>query len=154
MDAHVGKHLFEECILRELAGRTRIIVLHQMQYIHNADYIIILEGGRVKRFGSPAQLEASGEDFSAYFTQDQASNASETDGAKDGGAATAEKEEAVSEEKDQTKRDEPKEAKEANSGKLTAAEDREVGIVRMKVYSAYLTCVRRSQSRDLQKPSH
>ena len=31
VDAHVGKHIFEECIKRELVGKSIILVTHQLQ---------------------------------------------------------------------------------------------------------------------------
>lgn len=42
VDAHVGKHLFEKCILKHLAGKTRILVTHQLQFLKQADLIIVL----------------------------------------------------------------------------------------------------------------
>lgn len=31
VDAHVGKHIFEECIKKELRGKSIILVTHQLQ---------------------------------------------------------------------------------------------------------------------------
>lgn len=31
VDVHVGKHIFEECIKKELLGRSIILVTHQLQ---------------------------------------------------------------------------------------------------------------------------
>lgn len=42
VDTHVGKHLFEECIVKHLDGKTRILVTHQLQYLKKADHIIVL----------------------------------------------------------------------------------------------------------------
>lgn len=42
VDTHVGKHLFEECILKHLNGKTRILVTHQLQYLKKADHIVVL----------------------------------------------------------------------------------------------------------------
>ncbi|XP_071648714.1 ATP-binding cassette sub-family C member 4 [Temnothorax longispinosus] len=50
VDAHVSKHLFHECIQRYLAGKTRILATHQLQYIKGVDAIILLEQGRMKYF--------------------------------------------------------------------------------------------------------
>ncbi|XP_039312865.1 probable multidrug resistance-associated protein lethal(2)03659 isoform X2 [Solenopsis invicta] len=50
VDAHVSKHLFQECIQRYLAGKTRILATHQLQYIKGVDAIILLEQGKIKYF--------------------------------------------------------------------------------------------------------
>jgi len=50
VDAHVSKHLFQECIQRYLASKTRILATHQLQYIKGVDGIILLEQGRMKYF--------------------------------------------------------------------------------------------------------
>jgi ATP-binding cassette subfamily C (CFTR/MRP) protein 4 len=42
VDTHVGKHLFEECIKTHLRKKTRILVTHQLQYIKDADLVVIL----------------------------------------------------------------------------------------------------------------
>lgn len=50
VDAHVSKHLFQECIQRYLAGKTRILATHQLQYIKGVDAIILLEQGKMLYF--------------------------------------------------------------------------------------------------------
>lgn len=42
VDVHVGKHLFDQCINGYLKNKTRILVTHQIQYLRDCDYIIIL----------------------------------------------------------------------------------------------------------------
>jgi ABC-type transport system involved in cytochrome bd biosynthesis, ATPase and permease components len=42
VDTHVGKHLFQECIKRHLRHKTRILVTHQLQYVKDADLVVIL----------------------------------------------------------------------------------------------------------------
>lgn len=42
VDTHVGKHLFDKCIRDYLSGKTRILVTHQLQFLKEADVIIIL----------------------------------------------------------------------------------------------------------------
>lgn len=43
VDAHVSKHLFEECILKYLQRKTRILVTHQLQFLNQADVVVVLE---------------------------------------------------------------------------------------------------------------
>ena len=40
VDAHVGKHLFEECIKKFLEDKVVILVTHQIQYLKEADNIL------------------------------------------------------------------------------------------------------------------
>lgn len=42
VDTHVGKHLFRECICSYLSGKTRILVTHQVQYLKEAELIIVM----------------------------------------------------------------------------------------------------------------
>lgn len=56
VDAHVGKLLFDECIgpngylARQRA--TRILVTHQVHFLKDADWIIVMEHGKVLRQGT------------------------------------------------------------------------------------------------------
>lgn len=50
VDTHVGKHLFEKCILQYLAGTTRILVTHQLQYLKASDLIIVINDVNQKKY--------------------------------------------------------------------------------------------------------
>ncbi|XP_066581201.1 probable multidrug resistance-associated protein lethal(2)03659 [Prorops nasuta] len=63
VDAHVGKHMFEECIDKYLRGKTRILVTHQLQYLRNVDRIIVLKDGAIQAEGSYDELGRMGVDF-------------------------------------------------------------------------------------------
>ncbi|XP_049573002.1 ATP-binding cassette sub-family C member 12 [Syngnathus scovelli] len=52
VDAHVGKHIFEECIKRQLRGKSIILVTHQLQYLEYCDDILVLENGEVQESGN------------------------------------------------------------------------------------------------------
>ncbi|KPV77486.1 uncharacterized protein RHOBADRAFT_24011 [Rhodotorula graminis WP1] len=56
VDAHVGKHLFDNAILGSLAGKTRILVTHALHFLPRVDYIICLEHGKVTQEGTYADL--------------------------------------------------------------------------------------------------
>ncbi|XP_068614030.1 ATP-binding cassette sub-family C member 12-like [Brachionichthys hirsutus] len=61
VDAHVGKHIFEECIKKELQGKSIILVTHQLQYLEFCDGILVLEDGEVLEDGDHnALMEANG----------------------------------------------------------------------------------------------
>ncbi|XP_063983809.1 ATP-binding cassette sub-family C member 4-like isoform X2 [Diachasmimorpha longicaudata] len=52
VDAHVGRSLFEGCFMEYLADKTRILATHQVQYLKDADLIIILNNGVIEKQGS------------------------------------------------------------------------------------------------------
>ncbi|KAI3377629.1 hypothetical protein L3Q82_008789, partial [Scortum barcoo] len=61
VDAHVGKHIFEECIKKELQGKSIILVTHQLQYLEFCDDILLLEDGEVREAGDhQALVKANG----------------------------------------------------------------------------------------------
>ncbi|XP_078400455.1 ATP-binding cassette sub-family C member 12 [Cetorhinus maximus] len=51
VDAHVGKHIFEQCVKTALREKTVILVTHQLQYLEHCDEIILLEDGKIKEKG-------------------------------------------------------------------------------------------------------
>ncbi|XP_015127764.1 multidrug resistance-associated protein 4 [Diachasma alloeum] len=51
VDAHVGRSLFEECFMKYLADKTRILVTHQVQYLKDVDFIVMLNRGVVEKQG-------------------------------------------------------------------------------------------------------
>lgn len=51
VDAHVGKHIFEECIKKALKGKTIILVTHQLQYLEFCDEVVLLDEGEVLEQG-------------------------------------------------------------------------------------------------------
>jgi ATP-binding cassette, subfamily C (CFTR/MRP), member 1 len=66
VDAHVGYHLMDQCICRLLAGKTRILVTHQLQVLQRskADRIFCLEEGRIVESGTYDELISRDGDFS------------------------------------------------------------------------------------------
>ena len=49
VDAHVGKHLFDEVIGPRgfVQNATRILVTHQVHFLKEADFIVIVENGQI-----------------------------------------------------------------------------------------------------------
>ncbi|XP_039312863.1 multidrug resistance-associated protein 4 isoform X2 [Solenopsis invicta] len=70
VDAHVSKHLFHECIQRYLAGKTRILATHQLQYIKGVDAIILLEQGKIKYFSHYQDLLEYRPEYSILLASD------------------------------------------------------------------------------------
>ncbi|XP_013873444.1 multidrug resistance-associated protein 9 isoform X2 [Austrofundulus limnaeus] len=56
VDVHVGKHIFEECIKKELRGKSVILVTHQLQYLEFCEEILVLEDGEIREAGDHQTL--------------------------------------------------------------------------------------------------
>lgn len=63
VDAHVGRHLIEECICGLMAGKTRILVTHQLHVLPHADRIFYMHDGKILEEGTYSELIENGEDF-------------------------------------------------------------------------------------------
>ena len=57
VDAKVGKHLFKKCIDGFLAGRVRILVTHQLQFLQHTDNVVVLHNGSVEYQGTFGHME-------------------------------------------------------------------------------------------------
>lgn len=60
VDAHVGKSLFEQCILGKdmLGNSTRLLVTHHVQYLQQCNHVLVLEHGRIAVQGTFEELLA------------------------------------------------------------------------------------------------
>ncbi|ORY41910.1 P-loop containing nucleoside triphosphate hydrolase protein [Rhizoclosmatium globosum] len=56
VDAHVGRHIFEVGIRQQCAGKTVILVTHQLNLLSQVDMIIFMESGQVLEIGSYHEL--------------------------------------------------------------------------------------------------
>ena len=70
VDVHVGRHLFRKCIRGFLSDKAVILVTHQLQYLQEAEEIIVLKNGKIQERGGFQDLLKNGMDFSAFLAQD------------------------------------------------------------------------------------
>ncbi len=68
VDAHVGRHLFEDCIKTYLRSKVVILVTHQIQYLKEADNILVLHQGKITHQGSYETILDTCEDISTFLT--------------------------------------------------------------------------------------
>eukprot|EP01039_Chlorochromonas_danica_P007900 gene7900-8715_t len=159
VDAHVGQHLFDNCIMELLKrGKCIILVTNALQYVRYSSRILVLKDGRIAETGTfddlltnntlfsemmntmqetmttGASLTANNDDDSGKNGQEAASTSTGTDSLP---KTVANKEnEAVS--KTTSNSAAPLASKPA-SGKLISTEEREVGDVDMKIYMKWAT---------------
>lgn len=77
VDAHVGKHLFDEVIgPRGRFGQsiTRVLITHQVHFLKEADVIVIIENGQITHRGTYAELSNSDLDFAKLLHRDEEDN--------------------------------------------------------------------------------
>ncbi|KAJ2661494.1 hypothetical protein IWW48_002361 [Coemansia sp. RSA 1200] len=64
VDAHTGKHILMECLLGKtklMHGRTRVLITHHVPMcLPYADFMVMLNNGRVVLKGTPQELKAQG----------------------------------------------------------------------------------------------
>lgn len=74
VDPAVAKHLLRKCIKKFLVqerGATVILVTHQIQFLQQADQVIVIRGeGKVAAIGSYEELTRSGFDFNALLPKE------------------------------------------------------------------------------------
>ncbi|KAF4079997.1 hypothetical protein AMELA_G00165440 [Ameiurus melas] len=58
VDAEVGRHLFDHCICGILKKKPRILVTHQLQYLKEADHILVLKE-KEEQIGRTGTIESS-----------------------------------------------------------------------------------------------
>ncbi|XP_047097620.1 ATP-binding cassette sub-family C member 5-like isoform X4 [Schistocerca piceifrons] len=81
VDAHVGAHIFEKCILTALKHKTVLLVTHQVQFLSRCDKIYVLKDGRILEEGTHEELMASEKEYSIMIkrytaNKDQENNVS------------------------------------------------------------------------------
>ncbi|XP_065662304.1 ATP-binding cassette sub-family C member 10 isoform X3 [Hydra vulgaris] len=56
VDDHVASHIFKHCIMGLLKDKTRILVTHQTKFIRDADFVVLMEKGKISKFGHPKDI--------------------------------------------------------------------------------------------------
>jgi ATP-binding cassette, subfamily C (CFTR/MRP), member 1 len=158
VDIHVGKHIYEHCILGALAGKTRVLVTHQLYTLQRADVIVCMRDGRISETGTYAELIEAGLDFFSLIDEhgdvdvDEQQQQQHDDGGADGLATSSIDAKKVDDDDndndgnggddgddpfaDEKKRKQA--AQDEEDGQLIGKEERDVGDVDRRVYWAYV----------------
>uniref|UniRef100_A0A673VW37 ATP-binding cassette sub-family C member 5 n=1 Tax=Salmo trutta TaxID=8032 RepID=A0A673VW37_SALTR len=67
LDAHVGNHIFNNAIKKQLRHKTIIFVTHQLQYLVDCDDVIFMREGSITEQGSHEDLMRLNRDYAAMF---------------------------------------------------------------------------------------
>lgn len=69
VDTHVGRHLFDECMRGFLGKQLVILVTHQLQFLEDADLIVIMDKGVISACGTYEEMLKSGQDFAQLLVE-------------------------------------------------------------------------------------
>ncbi|CAL4956364.1 unnamed protein product [Urochloa decumbens] len=58
VDAHTGAHLFKECLMQQMSSKTVIYVTHQLEFLRDADLVLVMKEGRIVQSGKYDDLIA------------------------------------------------------------------------------------------------
>ncbi|KAK8137647.1 ATP-binding cassette transporter protein [Apiospora sp. TS-2023a] len=122
VDAHVGRHIFDNAIAGLLKDKCRILATHQLWVLNRCDRIIWMEGGKIQAVDTFANLMANDPGFQKVM---------ETTAVEE----KHEEEEAVVEEKTADTKDKKKKKRAPG---LMQAEERAVASVPWSVYGDYV----------------
>lgn len=59
LDQNVGRHIFEECFLKDLKEKGRkcvLLIMHQLQFLPQTDYIVVVNKGKISQSGTYEEL--------------------------------------------------------------------------------------------------
>ncbi|KAF9044293.1 multidrug resistance-associated ABC transporter [Panaeolus papilionaceus] len=70
VDAYVGKHILENCLLDgPMANRTRVLVTHALHVLDKVDYIYVMDNGSIIERGTYKELIANGALFARLIEE-------------------------------------------------------------------------------------
>lgn len=127
LDPEVAKQLFFECIIELMAGKTRILVTNQIQFLSSVDRVIALQKGTVIEQGSYQNLIA-----------DQNSEINRLLSGSSTGRSSRKKGVKSVETNDGPETSAPIPTSTLQTDSLTTKEERNVGAVSVSVYTDYL----------------
>ncbi|XP_011185639.2 probable multidrug resistance-associated protein lethal(2)03659 [Zeugodacus cucurbitae] len=82
VDTHVGRHLFDQCMRGFLREDIVLLVTHQLQFLEQADVIVIMDKGKVSAVGTYESMRRSGLDFAKLLVApDLSADADSSNGA-------------------------------------------------------------------------
>ncbi|KAL1335647.1 hypothetical protein HN51_030120 [Arachis hypogaea] len=140
LDAHVAKQVFDKCIKGELRGKTRVLVTNQLHFLSQVDRIILIHEGTVKEEGTFEELSNQGPLFQKLMENAGKMEEYEEETVD---TETADPKSSSKQVANGELNDTAKSGSKAKEGKsvLIKQEERETGVVSMKVLARYKTAL-------------
>ncbi|XP_070557375.1 ATP-binding cassette sub-family C member 9-like [Ptychodera flava] len=146
LDVHVGSHLVEHGIVDMLVreGRTVILVTHQLQYLHLANKVVLMDDGKVGKEGNLKEIQLHDPDlFAAWQETLRVLSESDRDSeSEDERVLSAEDERLELRQRVSSKETQEKLSVNGSVGALIEKEERLAGSVSWRVYRTYAKAVK------------
>ncbi|KAH9068488.1 ABC transporter [Lactarius deliciosus] len=127
LDAHVGESVFNNVLLDNSSGATRILVTHALHFLPKVDHIYFMADGRITEHGTFDEMMANGDDFARTFDEFVTKDQTESKG-KTG----------VDIQDDDADEDVKKRQAATRGAQLMQVEERNTGVVSFQVYKQYI----------------
>ncbi|EWC43729.1 hypothetical protein DRE_07389 [Drechslerella stenobrocha 248] len=125
VDAHVGRHMFDEAINGLLKGKCRVLATHQLHILSRCDRIVVMADGEINAIGTFDELMANNDTFKTMLSMTAAEESSD--------------EEANSNDQKEHLEDSPKDkSHEGKASGLMQTEERASKSVGWPIYYAYM----------------
>ncbi|KAI9439889.1 ABC transporter [Lactarius indigo] len=125
LDAHVGESVFNNVLLDNSSGATRILVTHALHFLPKVDHIYFMVDGRITEDGTFEEMMANGDDFARTFDEFVTKDQTESKGKSD-----------VDIEDDTDENVKRRAAK--RGAQLMQVEERNTGAINFRVYKQYI----------------
>uniref|UniRef100_A0A2N9IBK5 ABC-type xenobiotic transporter n=1 Tax=Fagus sylvatica TaxID=28930 RepID=A0A2N9IBK5_FAGSY len=140
VDAHTGSEIFKECVHGALKDKTILLVTHQVDFLHNANLILVMRDGMIVQSGMYEELLESDMDFSALVAAHETS----MDIVVKGTTSSENLQKIPKSPHNSPRQEEPNSEKSPvdqskGTSKLIEDEERETGHVSLDVYRQYCT---------------
>ncbi|XP_048836747.1 multidrug resistance-associated protein 5 isoform X1 [Brienomyrus brachyistius] len=134
LDAHVGNHIFNNAIKKQLRQKTVLFITHQLQYLVDCDDVIVMRDGSITEQGTHDFLMRLNADYAAMFNSLQLGEAPCVEVTKKTSGNSLKK--PPEKKAGSVKKDTPVNK---DSGQLMQVEERGRGSVPWSVYRVYMT---------------
>lgn len=57
VDTDVAEHLMKKCVVQLLQGKTRILCTHRLEFVDQADTVVLMEEGTIVRTGRKDRVD-------------------------------------------------------------------------------------------------
>ncbi|GMM35209.1 ATP-binding cassette transporter [Saccharomycopsis crataegensis] len=140
VDAKVGRHIMEKCIMEFLGDKTRVLATHQLSLVNYADRVVYLDGSGRIDVGTVEELRARCEGFQKLMEFSAATEEDEQDDQANIDIDNKDEEEVIGQTNEASEKSEESYNYQHKNGdgKLIKEEDRAVNRISFQVYKNYL----------------